>query len=83
MDIKVGDLVSIKSEFPGRNINIHHIPSLGMVVKIFQSALITAAGGRHNYRDCVEVEWIKFDEEFKGRPDAVQAITNLVIVSEG
>jgi len=82
MDVKVGDLVSIKSDFPGRNINIHHLSSLGVVTKIFQSAMITAAKGEHNYRDCAEVEWIKFDESRKGRPDMIQATTNLVIVSE-
>ena len=28
MDIKVGDLVSIKSDFPGRNFNIDYLSSL-------------------------------------------------------
>jgi|TARA_R110002020_G_scaffold134370_1_gene299919 hypothetical protein len=81
MDVKVGDLVSIKSDFPGRNFNINYLSSLGVVTFIFQSALIVDKGD-HNYRDCAFVEWVAFDENLKGQPDAVQPFYNLVVISE-
>ena len=81
MDIKVGDLVSIKSKYPGRNFNIHYLPCLGVITKLFQSATLKTAKSEHHYEDYAEIEWIKF-EEFKGKPDQVQPLANLIVVSE-
>jgi len=86
MDVKVGDLVSIKSDFPGRNFNIDYLSSLGVVTFIFQSAVLRdlVAKGGHNYRDCAYIEWLTFDDEVRpqGLPDAVQPYSSLIVVSE-
>ena len=86
MDVKVGDLVSIKSDFPGRNFNINYLSSLGVVTFIFQSAVLNdlVAKGGHNYRDCAYIEWVTFDDHIRpqGQPDAIQPFSNLIVVSE-
>ena len=81
MDVKVGDLVSIKSDFPGRNFNIDYLSSLGVVTYIFQSALLVDKGD-HNYRDCAFVEWISIDKTLKVQPDCVQPFYSLLVISE-
>ena len=81
MDVKVGDLVSIKSDFPGRNFNIDYLSSLGVVTYIFQSALLVDKGD-HNYRDCAFVEWISIDATLKVQPDCVQPFYSLLVISE-